>query len=243
MQKPNKIFIPIFVITSAICSCSAFAVNGPYLGVSLGYTDAIFNVNQDATATITNIPIIGTITREHQKSFAGIVNGIQGQLVAGYAYDINNFNIAAEITYQLPTITQHYQNTEDDSYSYKFSYNYGINFVPGYYITERNLIYLKVGIVRGKFAGSEIGNDGIAIFDTPFYSNGLNLGIGSGIYLNKHIQLRLEYLFTAYQTYEAQRNINIVVPPPDNIDVNVNIKTKIQPKMHTFMLGLIYQFD
>lgn len=231
------------LIAAAMCSCSAFAVNGPYVGVGLGYSNSIFQVDAAVTADIENIPIAGDLIRQRQKSFQGTASGIQGQLVAGYTYDINKFNLAAELTAQLPRTTYADINASDDSRYYKFYYTYGVNLVPGYHITKRSLIYLKIGASRGKFASNDVTSDGHTIWDTSFHVTGLNLGVGSAIYLTKHIRMRLEYLYTDYQAHKSHRTLNILVPPPENIRVNLDINTKIHPKVHTFMLGFDYQFD
>ena len=93
----------IFLIVAAMCSCSAFALSGPYVGVGLGYSNAIFKAN----ATVTTDRNIGgiDIVERHKKPFQGTAGGVQGQLIAGYAYDINRFNLAAELTAQFPQTT------------------------------------------------------------------------------------------------------------------------------------------
>lgn len=216
----------VILFAAAICSGSAFAVNGPYVGVGLGYSDTIFNVDHRATAT----------TGHSGKSFQGTAGGAQGQLIAGYAYDINKFRLGAEITVQMPKTTHIDDNSTDNSYYYEFIYAYGINFVPNYYLTDRNSVYLKIGATRGKFAYKNLSNTKDPILDTSFYSTGLNLGFGTAMYLTKNIRLKLEYLYTNYATQKINNNI-----APEG--VKIAIETKIQPQVHTVMLGADYQFD
>jgi hypothetical protein len=60
--------LAVFMV-AAMCSCSAFAVNGPYVGVGLGYSNTIFSLDQYATATI------GSITGHSWRSYHGIAGG------------------------------------------------------------------------------------------------------------------------------------------------------------------------
>jgi opacity protein-like surface antigen len=133
---------------------------------------------------------------------------------------------------QMPKTTQ--SDNPSNSYRYEFTYAYGANFVPGYYLTDHNLVYLKIGASRGKFAYKDVA--GVPILNTSFYSTGLNLGLGMGMYLTKNVRLKLEYLYTHYATQKFTSHLVVD-------DVSVVVDTKIQPQVHTVMLGADYQFD
>ena len=219
------------LIAAAMCPFSAFAVNGPYVGVGLCYSNTIFDVYQDATATAFST------TERSWKSFHGITGGIQTQLAIGYACDINKFRLGAEITAQMPKTTYTDSEAPDKFHTYEFIHAYGVNFVPGYYITNRNLLYLKIGARRGKFAYKDFPSAEYPILNTSFYSTGLNLGLGTEMYLTKNIRLKLEYFYTNYTRLKFISNLAL----PENITVVVD--SRIQPHVHTVMLGVDYQFD
>lgn len=221
----------IFILT-LIYSCSVFAVNGPFIGLSLGYTNNIFNIHQDASAII-----FGKTTGQNSQSNRGIAGGFQGQIAAGYNYDINKVRLGAEITAQGPRLVNDDKNSDGSFRAYKSSYAYGVNLVPGYLVTNRSLVYLKIGAKRGKFTYKELSDSGIAIVDRSFRTIGMNLGIGTGIYLTKNLMLNLEYDYTRYPEEKTTTILNL----PENIVVIV--KNKIRPQVHTFMLGMDYQFN
>ena len=54
------------LIATTMYSCTAFAVNGPYLGARLGYSNTIFKVDAVAIANFYD-PIAGHYTKVHEK--------------------------------------------------------------------------------------------------------------------------------------------------------------------------------
>lgn len=209
-------------------ACSAFSANGPYIGIGLGYTNSLFDVDEVAT-------VIKPIFGESSKTYYGSADGVQEQLVAGYTYDIHKYRLGAEIMAQIPKIS--HANNTDHLYYYELTSAYGINFVPGYSITDRNWIYLKIGATRGKFTHKNINDTGYSILNVSFYSTGLNLGVGMETYLTKNLGLRLEYLCTLYETQRFTPYLLL----PDSSELMID--AKIQPQVHMVMLGIDYQFD
>lgn len=63
-----------------------------------------------------------------------------------------------------------------------------------------------------------------------------------GYYITKHIRMRMEYLYANYSTHKFQRILDITAPPPETLYLHVDIKGKVHPETHTFLLGLDYQF-
>ena len=227
------------LIAIAMCSSTVFAKTGPYVGMRLGYSNTKFNLSATATART------AIETRVHHKNFQGTASGVQGQLIAGYAYDINNkFNLATELTAQFPK-TNYSKTTNEDTPHYKFYNAYGINLVPSYFVTRHSSIYLKIGVTRGKFGSQDfVSSEPHTAWNTSFYATGFNLGLGSAIYLSKNLRISLEYLYTDYQTHKFHHAILNNMPAPSPIHyIYLDVDGKIHPKIHTFMLGFDYQFD
>lgn len=215
-------------IAAALCSFSAFAVNGPYIGAGIGYSSTIFNRYETIT-TISSGHVSWTDINAPAKGF-------QGQVVAGYAYDINKFRLGGELIAQGPK-TRYTEDSSDNGHdNFSFDYAYGINLVPGYYITDSNLLYLKLGVMRGEFELKDIDalDTGLSdVINTSYHSTGINLGLGTEMYLTKNIGLKLEYLYTRY----AEKKLTSDIP------AGYTTVSKIRPETYTFMLGLDYQFN
>jgi opacity protein-like surface antigen len=223
----------IISISAILCSCSAWAVNGPYVGIGLGYMNT--TLDRDENISYTN----GAASTWEKGNVT--VNGFQGQAAAGYAYDISSFRLGGEIIAQKPRDARQIVETNISSssysrYLYQSNYAYGINLAPGYYVTPSNLIYLKLGAMRGNFdfeknttASSVYYN----IFDESFNVSGLNLGLGTEMYFSKNIGVKLEYLYTRYQ---EKKLTDYSVAGQTTVE-------KLTPQTHTVTLGVDYQFD
>jgi len=215
------------ILVTIICSYPVFALDGPYVGIGVGYSNAIFDVHRYRLVT-------EPMTRQAWQSFHGIADGVQGQLVAGYIYDVKKFKLGAEVFVQIPKTTQ--VDYGDRYYHYEFTYAYGLNFISGYYITDSDSVYLKIGAARGKFAYKDSSNEGYSALETSFYSSGLNLGLGIEKYLTKNIGLKLEYLYTNYIPQKFTSNIV-------ESWAAVTVENKVQPQVYTVVLGINYQFN
>ena len=94
----------------------------------------------------------------------------------------------------------------------KSTYGYGLSILPGILLGEHTLTYFRAGIVRSHFTPSSSSNRNV---------NGGQLGLGMQLGLTQNIDLRGEYVYTAYQSFSG-------------------IST---PRQDQFNLGLIYKFD
>jgi len=220
----------IVLILTAMCLSSALAVNGSYIGVGLGYSNVIFDINYNAQEVITGLG--------SHKAFHGSCGGFNTQWTVGYAYDIKNkFRLGAEVIAQMPNVNRIDNSSSDNSYTYEFNNAYGINLVPGYYLTADTLGYLKLGVTRGKFLYKNVSNTQYPITNASFHSTGLSLGLGIATYLSKNVSLKIEYVYT---NYAPQRFYDDIIPEDLK---EIIVHTKIRPEIHTAMLGLDYQFN
>lgn len=94
----------------------------------------------------------------------------------------------------------------------KTTYGYGISILPGIMLSEHTLTYARAGVVRSHFTPSSSSNRNV---------NGGQLGLGMQVGLTQNLDLRGEYVYTAYQSFSG-------------------IST---PRQDQFNLGLVYKFD
>lgn len=96
----------------------------------------------------------------------------------------------------------------------KTTYGYGLSVLPGIMLGDHTMTYLRAGLVRSHFTPSGSGS-------TNRNVNGGQLGLGMQIGLTQNLDLRGEYVYTAYQSFSG-------------------IST---PRQDQFNLGLVYKFD
>jgi opacity protein-like surface antigen len=78
------------------------------------------------------------------------------------------------------------------------TYSYGISILPGYLVTTDTTMFTRFGIVRTHFKFKA--NPGGSANDTV---TGGQAGIGLALALSKNLDLRGEYTYNFYQTYDA----------------------------------------
>jgi len=237
-MKKNIFFI---FIGSMFCSFAVFAVNGPYVGLEAGYSNVIFNRDKIATVGV------GDDAASSWEKTNVSAYGFQGQIVAGYSYDVNKLRLGGEIVAQGPMIRYTRENSEGSHTNYSLAYAYGANLASGYYINDSSLFYLKLGIMRGRFAFKDVyvedviptcygTSSSIEFFDNSFSAWGMNFGLGTEMYLTKNIGLKLEYLYTRYAEKKLTSTVSATAYPTTTAEY-------IRPQVHTVMLGLDYQFN
>jgi len=132
--------------------------------------------------------------------------GIPLSLNVGYGALLSqNFYLGGEIIGTLGTLTL-------NNNGLKTTYGYGLSILPGIMLGDHTLTYARVGAVRTRFTPSASSNHNV---------NGGQLGLGMQIGLTQNLDLRGEYVFTAYQSFSG-------------------IST---PRQDQFNLGLVYKFD
>jgi len=132
--------------------------------------------------------------------------GMPFMVNAGYGALLSqNLYLGAEIFGTLGTLTL-------DDNGLKSTYGYGGSLLPGILLGEHTLTYVRLGLVRSRFTPSSSTNRSV---------NGGQLGLGLQLGLTQNVDLRGEYVFTAYQSFSG-------------------IST---PRQDQFNLGLIYKFE
>ncbi len=187
------------VVASAVLALTtgvALASGAPYVGASIG----------EATNTTNSTTTNGTT--EQSLNFRGIpftVNTGYGALLS------QNLYLGGEIFGTLGTATL-------NDNGIKSTYGYGVSILPGIMLSEHTLTYVRLGVVRSRFTPS---NSTTGATYTNRNVNGGQLGIGMQVGLTQNVDLRGEYVYTAYQSFSGIS----------------------KPRQDQFNLGLIYKFD
>ncbi len=146
---------------------------------------------------------INTITSTSGSNY----RGVPVDLFAGYGATINtNLYLGGEVF--LTPFTGTLSNTSYLS-SLKTTYGYGVSVMPGVMFSDHTLGYVRAGVVKSHF--SALGQN----------KTGGQLGLGMQTNVTQDVDLRAEYVFTAYSNVSASRS----------------------PKSDAFKLGLIYKFE
>lgn len=94
----------------------------------------------------------------------------------------------------------------------KSTYGYGLSLLPGIMLGDHTMTYVRMGFVRSRFTPNISNNRNV---------NGGQLGLGLQLGLTQNLDLRGEYIFTAYQSFSGVAS----------------------PKQDAFNIGVIYKFD
>lgn len=158
------------------------------------------------TTNTSTVKVAGT-------SFSGgSFRGVPVNLFAGYGGVINqSFYLAGELFGTLATANI------SDSRNMKTSYGFGAAVLPGVMLSDHTLAYVRGGILRARFPQGK-GNT----------RTGGQFGAGMQTSLTQNIDLRGEYDFVSYRSY------NQIVS---------GTTRKVSPRADQFSLGLIYKFD
>lgn len=155
------------------------------------------------------IPYVGASIGEATNTTSSLNRNYRGMpftVNAGYGALLSqNLYLAGEIFGTLGTLTL-------DDNGLKSTYGVGASILPGIMLGEHTLTYARLGVVRSRFSPSASSNRNV---------NGGQLGLGMQVGLTQNVDLRGEYVFTAYQSFSG-----ISTPRQDQVN-----------------FGLVYKFD
>lgn len=208
-------FKKIIIVSAILASSSsiAFADAAPYVGASLGMNVNNFKFNNAA--------------RDTQTRFNS--SGLTGGLFAGYGATVqHNIYLGGEGFVNTGSLRSSSKVIDANGTTdrIKMTYSYGLDFVPGYKVTDDTMVYAKAGVVRTRFTLNQtpVSGSTLASGTTSNSVTGGQLGLGAQTDLNKNIGLRGEFIHTAYNSFSAYGN-------------------KIKPRNNQFNIGLAYKFD
>lgn len=137
----------------------------------------------------------------------GNFRGVPFNIFIGYGGVVNqNFYLAGELFSTLWSM-----NISDNN-KLKTSYSYGMSFIPGVMLSDHTLMYLRFGVLGSRFSQQSLTRAGG------------QLGLGMQTSLTQNFDVRAEYDYVAYRSYNDAGGS--VLPRSDQVS-----------------LGLIYKFD
>lgn len=84
-----------------------------------------------------------------------------------------------------------------DNQTFKIPYGFGVYFVPGVFVSNVTLVYLKIGQVYSEFKAYSNIPDTVSFSKNIWGTRG---GLGIRYFFNKYFSLNGEYVFTYYQS-------------------------------------------
>lgn len=159
----------------------------------------------------------------------------------GYRWIINRIILASELSTKFSSLKYHgyvddkFNNHEISHGDFTINKSFGLNLLPGYLITDKLILYGRIGVEKGNFKYSEHKKNpnGTNGKTESKWLTGIRYGIGMEAQLLKNFQLRLEYSRLVYQTYFD--NSYPLAP-------NVVRTIKLTPKTNQMELTLLYRF-
>lgn len=94
----------------------------------------------------------------------------------------------------------------------KSTYGYGVSFLPGILLGDHTMTFVRAGVVRSHFTASSARDHNV---------NGGQLGLGLQLGLSQNLDLRGEYIYTAYRSFSRISS----------------------PRQDALNFGLVYKFD
>jgi opacity protein-like surface antigen len=190
-----------FLLTSSLLTLTtgiAMASPAPYVGAGLG----IVTTTSSFTATGT---VPGTTTQVGQ---AANFRGVPVNVFVGFGGIVNqNLYLAGEVAGTLTT------GEISNNGGLKTTYGYSASLLPGAMLSDHTLAFVRVGVARTHFSNAN---------DTQ---TGAQLGLGLQTSVMQNIDLRGEYDFTAYGSF------------------NNKYGRVSAPRSDAYNLGLVYKFD
>ena len=161
---------------AAPCPMYVYNLTGPYIGFSLG----------------------GRSNFNHEPS---MFRGVEGQLSLGYGMMMDPaFYLAAELfihdTAKVSEYRAAFDADLDNDNSVKTQFGYGLSIIPGYLITDHVLAYMRLGVVRDKFAQHHAGS-----------KTGGQAGLGLQTNIAPNWDLRAEYDYSVYSSAHEIGNV------------------------------------
>ena len=127
---------------------------------------------------------------------------------------------------------------------------YGFRLRPGYFLSQRSLLYLLIGYIRTKFdltshitynnrsTADTIDGGGID-FTSINNDSGIQLGIGLEYLFARCASFRVQYLYAGYSVIRGNSSAPIIGA---QVTDTAESATKVAPKFQNISIGLEYHF-
>lgn len=158
-------------------------------------------------------------------------DSVGASVFAGWGIDLDRWYLGVEVSADEDGVSIYHNKdkTQSRTFSIERGRSYAAALRGGYHLATGSLFYGRLGWVNTDF------NTFYAINDEPenavnqaFSQDGIRLGMGADIPLDKHLFTRLDYSYTDYENYDVD-----VVTDVDNFD----------PSDSRFALGIGWHLD
>lgn len=201
--------ITLFVFIIYLCYAAAYA--SPYIGINTSFNSTEWNVKHASQKT----------TSYHS-------DGVSGGVFGGYGEMVNqNLYLGVEGFANINSVNT--ENKVIDAYqttvNLKSTYSYGASILPGIKAGKDTLIYARMGLIKTRFELTQnpAPNFYGAQSTTGNTVTGGQLGAGVQTGVTKHVDIRGEYVYSAYRSFSAFNN----KISPNNNQVNMGLVYKI----------------
>jgi opacity protein-like surface antigen len=131
-----------------------------------------------------------------KESGLGAVGG-NGNVTFGLGGKFDSFYLGISADASLSSAKYKIKDLDsDDKQTFKIPYGFGIYFVPGFFVNNATLVYLKLGQVYSEFKAHSNMEDSVSFSKNIWGTRG---GLGMRYYFNRYFSLNGEYVFTYYQ--------------------------------------------
>lgn len=235
MTKSLKLVLTSVLVASTAAAGNAVAAannsfDGFYAGAGISRDSAKFNYKVVSPIDSTN--------NYRQRNDAGS-NGFSGAVFAGYGMSFGQFYLGAEVDAAANSVKSKDSFSADTPMGpiqniaeYEMKSSYGISILPGFNVTDKVMIYGRLGYVNSKFEAKFTATD--PSFN-PVSKNdskslgGIRYGLGIATALMPNLNLRLDYTHADYSTHRTTldnpfyRN-NSFKPTTDQVQLGISYR-------------------
>jgi len=124
--------------------------------------------------------------------------GGNGSVTFGLGGKFDSFYLGVLVDASLSSAKYKIEDLEFDAkQTFKIPYGFGIYFVPGIFVSNVTLVYLKLGQVYSEFKEYSNMPESVSFSKNIWGTRG---GLGIRYYFNRYFSLNGEYVFTYYQS-------------------------------------------
>jgi opacity protein-like surface antigen len=212
MKKLN-----IALLAAALSAAALTVQASPYIGLNIGYTNGLFTNK----TTNTGVAV---------KSSTG-TDGLDGAVFAGYAHKFgeNSFNLAAEVNAETYRMSNSNYRSTTLTEKRHLKYSYGLDILPGFYISKAINLYVMIGFQQGRFKFSRnLAGSTSTDYNKQVRLAGYDAGIGTNFILANNFALRFTYKYTQYSGEKVRK---------------AAMTDRITPRNGQFNLGIMYTYS
>ncbi len=189
-----------FAIAASISSAFAGSFDGPFVQASIGGV---------STETDSNYNTLGLGNRNSSEG------AFLGQILAGYSKSFDQFNLAANIFYNIGDQNSGKNSaaarasgyTGSISQEFTLKNSWGVSLEPGLYVADKTLGYLKLSYYNSQLnydVSSSLSGPSVnysAGFNSSKSMNGIGYGLGLKQMFTDNIYGMVEYQYVQYDTW------------------------------------------